>query len=304
MKFSSFLACALLIVACSTAPEEDRWIGSWGASPVPPREAIGPFPASPRFHGQTIRQTVRLSAGGYRVRLRLTNEYGKEPLEIGAATVSRVDSDGTVRLDTMRPLTFGDRGFATIPAGAPLLSDPVDFPVASLETLSIALYFPDDTDPCTCHPTALQTALVSESGDFTNTEFVAASTSQTRAFLSGVDVYTSNPGRTVVMLGDSITDGMGSTPDTNRRWPDRLAERLAARNDGISWGVVNAGISGNRVLSDGAGESALARFDRDVLAASGVTHVVVFEGVNDLGVHFGPTDATSSSSHARIPGAS
>lgn len=291
----------LLAVSCATVADGPGWIGSWGASPLPPSEAMGPFPATPRFSDQTIRQTIRLSAGGDRARLRLTNEYGSDPLVIGAATVARVGPEGKVRLETMRTVTFGGRSFATISAGAALLSDPVDLVVDDLETLSIALYLSDDTGPCTCHPVALQTTLVSEQGNFSNTDFAATETIYARAFLSGVDVSPSERGQVIVLLGDSITNGAGSTPDTNRRWPDRLAERLSARNDDDSWGIVNAGISGNRVLSDGAGESALARFDRDVLAVSGVTHVVVFEGVNDLGFRFGPSDTPLAKIFASLP---
>jgi len=301
MKFRFFLACVLFVVACSTEPRDPAWVSSWGASPLPPRGAVGPFPASPQFHDQTVRQTIRLSAGGDRVRLRLTNEYGKKPLNIGAATVSRADSDGTVRLETMRSLTFDGRVSRTIAAGAALLSDPVDLAVEDLGTLSIALYLPDDTGPCTCHPIAMQTALISEQGDFTNTDFVATSAIQARAFLSGVDVYSTESAQAIVLLGDSLTDGLGSTADTNRRWPDRLAERLAERNDRIAWGVVNAGISGNRILNDGAGSSAIARFDRDVLAVSGVSHVVVFEGINDLGFRFGPPGGPLAEVIARLP---
>lgn len=289
-------------MACTPLPREPHWIGSWGASPLPPREtAIGPFPATPAFSNQTIRQTIRLSAGGDRLRLRLTNEYGSGPLEIGAATIARIDPEGEIRLETVHAVTFGGHPSATIPAGAPLLSDPVDLSVDDLETLSIALYLPQDTGPCTCHPWALQPAYVSRQGDFTATDFGAKQTIDSRAFLSGVEVYPREPARAIIMLGDSITDGFGSTPGTNRRWPDRLAESLAGRDDALSCGVVNAGITGNRILSDGAGESALARFDRDVLAVSGVTHVIVFEGVNDLGLRFWAAEGPWAKIMASLP---
>jgi lysophospholipase L1-like esterase len=132
----------------------------------------------------------------------------------------------------------------------------------------------------------MQATFVSAPGDFTKGTFTPAQTLQQRVFLSGVEVLASNA-RAVVVLGDSISDGVGSTPGANRRWPDLLAERLNASGSGPRWGVVNQGISGNRVLSDGAGQSALARFDRDVLSVPGVTHVIVFEGVNDLGIGYG-----------------
>ncbi len=278
----------LCIAASTSTAQETRWIGSWGVSPEPPRlQAAGPIQPTRSFENETIRQFVRLSAGGDAVRLRLTNRFGAAPVDVGAVTISRVDSSGAVRSETIVPVRFGGARSATMAAGAPLVSDPIEMPVADLETVSIAIYFPDDTGPCTCHNVGLQTAQISSPGDFTGSEFQAAETFQSRAFLAGVDVLANEPAETIVLLGDSITDGVGSTLDRNRRWPDRFAERLAALDDGMSHGVVNAGISGNRVLSDGAGVSALARFDEDVLAVPGVRHVVVFEGVNDLGIAFG-----------------
>ncbi len=247
----------------------------------------GEFLATRSFKNQTVRQIVRLSTGGGSVRLRLTNEYAPEPLKIGAATIAQVDKEGRVRPDAVHAITFGGQMSGMIAAGAPLLSDPVELSVSDFDTLSISIYLPEDTGQCTCHQVGLQTAYVSGQGDFTSTRFATDDTIQARAFLSGVDVYSIEPRHVIVALGDSITDGVGSTPETNNRWPDRLAERLAEREGDSIWSVVNAGIAGNRILSDGAGESALARFDRDVLAVPGVTHVIVFERINDIGFALG-----------------
>ena len=280
----------LLCIACLTTGlvygAEPHWVGSWGASPLPPSAAVGPFAATPSFSNQTIREVVRLSAGGRHLRLRLSNEYGTKALEIGAVHVAVVDSDGSLRAGTDRAVTFGGSGMVTIPAGAPFVSDPVDLRVDPLDTLSVSLYLPGDTGPCTCHSTGMQDAFVSQPGNFTVGTFEPASTTQTRAFLTGVEVDADRSGHAIVVLGDSISDGIGSTPNANHRWPDLLADRLAARG-GRQWGVVNEGISGNRILADGAGQSALTRFDRDVLSVPGVSHVVVFEGVNDLGLAYG-----------------
>ncbi|HEX7079466.1 MAG TPA: SGNH/GDSL hydrolase family protein [Gammaproteobacteria bacterium] len=280
------IAAALLLVN-AVALAQGAWVGTWGASPVPPRAAgAGPFPATPSFSDVTIRQIVRLSAGGDQVRLRLTNEYGTAPLEIGAARIAIANADGELEPATERVVRFGGATSAVIPPGAPLVSDPVDLAVDELEILSVSLYFPSDTGPCTCHPTGMQTAFVSAPGDHTSGTFEPADTIQSRAFLSGIAVRSDDAAGVVVAFGDSITDGVGSTPGANHRWPDYLAARLAAR-PGAPFGVVNHGISGNRVLADGAGQSALARFDRDVLSVPGLTHVIVFEGVNDLGIGFG-----------------
>ncbi|MGD8809223.1 MAG: SGNH/GDSL hydrolase family protein [Gammaproteobacteria bacterium] len=284
MRFRN-AALAMLLSVCAPAVAQNVWIGSWGAAPQPPTPAGAFFPASPSFENQTIRQIVRLSAGGERVRLRLTNEYGSQPLRVGAARVAVADGDSRIRRGTERVVTFSGATSVDIPAGSPMLSDPIDLAVGELELLSVSLYFPADTGACTCHQVGLQPASVTD-GDATSGVFETQTQIAERAFLAGVDVSTDEAAGVVVALGDSITDGVGSTSGANRRWPDRLAERLAARS-GAAFGVVNQGISGNRVLADGAGESALARFDRDVLAVAGATHVIVFEGINDLGIGFG-----------------
>jgi lysophospholipase L1-like esterase len=248
---------------------------------------MGPLPPTPSFANQTIRQVVRISAGGSRVRVRFTNEFGTKPLAIGAAHIALADEKGNVQAGTDRTLTFGGKASTLIPTGAPMLSDAVDLPVKALSTLSISLFVPEDTGQCTCHPVGMQTAYVSEPGDFTKQTFTPKDKTVTRAFISGIEVDTAAPTKTIVVLGDSISDGVGSTNDANHRWPDLLAERLTARDGKSAWGIVNMGISGNRLLTDGAGQSALARFDRDILAVPGLSYVIVFLGVNDLGISYG-----------------
>lgn len=281
------LACiGLLALSTIAIGHAAEWVQTWGAAPLPPTPAMGPFPATPEFVNQTIRQTIRLSVGGPRFRLRLSNEYGTKPLTIGAVRVALSDEKGNIRPGTERPVLFSGKPTASVPAGSPYLSDPIDLSVGALSSLSISIYLPEDTGPCTCHATGLQDAFVSDVGDFTGKSFAPTRTMQFRAFISGVEVESARAGRAVVVLGDSISDGAGSTPNTNQRWPDILANRLNAQGAG-GWGVVNMGISGNRVLADGAGQSALARFDRDVLSAPGVSTVILFVGVNDLGISYG-----------------
>ena len=279
-------AFLVVLIGVSCASRAATWVGTWGAAPLPPTPAMGPFPATPSFSNVTVRQVVRVSVGGKRVRLRLTNEYGTRPLVIGKATIALANSAGESQPGTERVLSFGGRPGVTIPVAAPLLSDAVELNVPPLSNLSISLYFPQDTGPCTCHQTGMQTGYVSEQGDFTSAgHFPTHEKIQIRAFISGVEVETT--GKAVVVLGDSISDGVGSTPDENRRWPDHLAERLLKRSGHTAWGVVNMGISGNRVLSGGLGDSALARFDRDVLSVPAAAYVIVFMGVNDLGISYG-----------------
>jgi lysophospholipase L1-like esterase len=281
MKRLSTLMLALALAGCATLPDtpagQPGWAGAWGASPtIPP-------PGARAFDNKTVRQVVRLSQGGDSVRIRFTNEYGEKPLEIGAATIAQVGFDGVVAGQPV-PVTFSGRSSATIPAGAPMLSDPVAFSTKALESVSISIFLPGQTGPCTCHFAATATGYVSGPGDFTRTGFEAKETFTNRAFISAVEVVAA-PAATIIAFGDSITDGTNSTPNTDRRWPDILAARLSA--SGQARGISNQAIAGNRVLSHQLpifGESALARFDRDVLSVPNAKWLVVLEGINDIGM--------------------
>ncbi|MEJ1962003.1 MAG: SGNH/GDSL hydrolase family protein [Gammaproteobacteria bacterium] len=286
--------CFVFFSAHSSGANAADWVGSWGAAPLPTGPAFGPGAPPATFSNQTIRQVVRISAGGERVRIRFSNEYGAKPLVIGAARIVVVDAGGAGDSDGGTPVLFGGKPGITIPAGAPYLSDAIELPVKALSSLAISVFFPEDTGGCTCHAAGMQTAKISDAGDFTSKSFTPKQTMQARAFVSGVDVESKAPAKVIVVLGDSISDGVGSTVDANRRWPDLLAERLATGKSGSAWGIVNMGISGNRVLADGAGVSALARFDRDVLSVPGAAYVVVFEGVNDLGISYGKFEGATA----------
>ena len=238
------------------------------------------LPAS--FTNRTIRQIVHLSLGGDKVRIRLSNEFGTRPVLIGAASVAVAGQGSGIAAQSLRPLTFGGARSFVLPPGAPLVSDAVDLDVAAFTDLAVSLYLPATTELGTVHATGLQTAYVSSAGDFTTaSEFPTEDRFVNRFFLSGVVVEPVAPARAIVTFGDSITDGTASTVNANRRWPDVLARRL--KDAGVSVAVLNQGIAGNRVLSDGAGVSALARFERDVLSQPNVSHVVIFLGINDLG---------------------
>jgi lysophospholipase L1-like esterase len=281
-----------LTMASIASTAHAEWITTWATAPLAPSPAVGQRPATPSFENRTLRQILRVSAGGSSVRLRLTNAYGQAPLAIGAARIALLDDRGQEVPGSSRILTFGGDKTATAATGAPLVSDSVDLAVPSLAKMVVTLYLPGNTGPCTCHQVGLDRLEVSAPGDFSAEPFVPESTLTARAFLAAVEVDAPEGAATVAIIGDSISDGVGSTNGADRRWPDRLAERLAARQ-GRVWGVANQGISGNRVLADGAGVSALARFDRDVLSLPGVEAVIVFEGVNDLGIGFGRRPANA-----------
>ena len=282
------LAGFALLVGLPASAAAPAWRTSWAAPPAMPMPAapgVPPERATPQFRDQTIVQTIRLSGGGGRLRLRLSNEYGKTPLAIGHARIVRLDAEGKP-IGAGAEVTFGGGArSALIPPHAPMFSDPVALAAPAAARLQVSLYLPGDAGPCTCHATGIEEAKVSAPGDWTDRPFTPASTTGMRAYLTAVETEAATVGPVIVTLGDSITDGFRSTTGADRRWPDRLAERLRAAS--LTAYIANAGLSGNRVLSDGVipifGESALTRFDRDVLGHVGVTHLVVLEGVNDVG---------------------
>jgi lysophospholipase L1-like esterase len=271
----------------------ERWVGTWAASMHAPSAGFGEeFPSQFfEFDDQTVRQIVRTSVGGDQVRVRLANTFGDVPLVIGAARLALRETGERINPASDRVLTFSGSPSVTIPPGALVVSDPVALTVPALSELAVSIYFPEPTTSTTVHAFAGQTNYFSPVGDFTaDAAMPVESTAQSWVFLTGVDVTVTEPTGVVVALGDSITDGAISTPDTNQRWPDLLAERLVADADQPTLAVLNAGIGGNRVLHDPpesfefAGPNALARFDRDVLAQPGVTHLILFEGINDIGL--------------------
>jgi lysophospholipase L1-like esterase len=257
-----------------------------GGAPAGGRAGFTP-PAPLNFKNQTLRQIVHVSLGGDRLRVVLSNAFGTVPLEVGAAHVALREKDAAIQAKSDRPLTFGGRSSTFIAAGAVAVSDPVSLTVPAAADLAIDLYLPGDTaastSPLTTHQGALQANYISADGNHAGEpDLPGAATTQQWFFLARVEVAAPEQAGAVVTFGDSITDGTRSTPNTNNRWPDELARRLAAQK--IPLGVLNEGIAGNRVLCDGAGVSALARFDRDVLAQSGAKYVVVLESINDIGI--------------------
>jgi lysophospholipase L1-like esterase len=273
----------------------DHWVGTWSTAlvergPLDPNAAPtrNPLPLT-SFNDQTIRQIVRVSVGGDRVRVVLSNAFGRAPLAVGAAHVALRREGAAIGPGAARPLTFSGRTSVMIPAGAVMFSDPVNLTVAPLQDLAIDVYLPTEVSaeqsPLTVHTGggALQTNYVSPSGNHSGAAVMPVSaTTLSWYFLARVETATATQRGAIVAFGDSITDGTRSTIDANNRWPDHLARRL--KDSGMTIGVLNASISGNRLLTPGAGDSALARFDRDVLAQTGVTHVVVLEGINDIGL--------------------
>ncbi|MBT2189115.1 SGNH/GDSL hydrolase family protein [Sphingobium nicotianae] len=298
----AFHAAVLAAVFAAATPAQAGWITSWSAAPVRPMPGYGAMFAAPSFRNQTLVQTLRISAGGKALRIRLTNAYGETPLEIGGARVALLDAEGKEVPGSAHMLTFAGRESARVAARAPLVSDAIAMAVPDLARLSLQLYVPGETGPCSCHQTGLDTILVSPEGNYLGRTFEPVQTLQNRPFAAAIEVDAIDGAGTIAMLADSITDGIGSTLGANRRWPDYLAERLSAWAKG-KWGIANQGISGNRVLNEGFGESGLARLDRDIIALPGVRYVVVFLGVNDLGMAFTPPGSPPPAPGTGLPNA-
>lgn len=314
------LALATLVPFASAqrganAASDTHWVATWGAAQQqprgagpgrggpPPQNAAAPAPAGapaapapaqaaapPRapappsgFNNQTVRMIVRTSLGGRRVRVHFSNAFGATPLMVGAAHIALRSKDSAITPGSDRALAFNGKPSVTIPPGAEMISDAVDLDVPKLADLAVSVYVPGDTGPASAHSMGLHTAYISKAGDFTAApEFTDATNSQTWYWVSDVDVQAPAAAATIVAFGDSITDGATSTPNTDRSWPSALAQRLAANPATANLAIVNQGISGNRVLGDGAGVSALARFDRDVLSQAGVKWLMILESINDI----------------------
>ena len=281
-SFAAMVAAMIGLGPAGTASA--AWVATWTASPHAPLGTEGPFAAA-SYANVTISQILRVTEGGERLRVHFSNRYGTGPLTIGAARVVRIDDAGKEIAGTSRTLSFGSDAGAVIPRGAPFASDTVQLAVPSLSRLKVEFYLPKATGPCTCHLTGVDELAVSPPGNHVGEAFTPVSKAQFRAFLSVIEIDSPKALGTIVAFGDSITDGVGVTPGANRRWPDILANRLQAA--GKHWAVANAAISGNRILSPGMGESALARFDEDVLSLPNVKYLIIFEGVNDIGNRFG-----------------
>lgn len=290
-KFSRYICVRQLLIAAvliqsvsvSIAQGDDsRWVATWGASPFAFR-SFNNAPQPGPYKNQTIRQVVRISVGGDQLRVRFSNEIGTTPLTIGAASVAVAGSEASIKSGTLKKLTFGGVGSITIPAGAPALSDPVDLAVDDLAELAVSMYLPEETAASTVHMG--RTAFISPEGNFTtSTDISGVSKSTNIFFMSGVYTRVKDNTGVIVALGDSITDGAASTPHTYNSWPHHLAQRLTKRTrNKRDMAVINHGISGNQLLRDGAGASTLGRFDRDVLATPGLTHIVLLIGINDIG---------------------
>ena len=298
-RFLVFLA----LIPAASAQSAWHWVATWttpqplvrpaprsgrGAPPAPPAErapSVTPQAINSRgFHDQTVRMIVHTSIGGSRARIKLASAFGSEPVEIGAAHIAlRGPSGSEIAAGSDHVLTFNGKPGCTIGPGMVILSDPVDITVPSQGDLAVSLYLPNLTGPPSAH-NGLHTSYVSHQGNQTEAASIPDPIGMPSYYwLEAVDVWSPPGTSAIVAFGDSITEGARSTPDTNHMWPALLSARLSANKKTTDFAMADMGIGGNRVLRDGAGAAALARFDRDVLSVSGVKWVMLLEGINDIG---------------------
>jgi lysophospholipase L1-like esterase len=275
------LVCLLLPLTGLVSAQQNTWIATWAASP----QAVDPSPDDPllKIADQTVRERVRISIGGTQIRIRLSNEYGSTPLLVGSLTVAVPVNSESIRPKSLRTVTFDSQKSVLIPTGAPVLSDPVPYPVAPGSEISISVYFPKPVATPTVHALGLKRAVLSRPGDHTLAEKIDVAGAFNSSILVSAVLVPAQPSQhLVVAFGDSITDGDMSTIDADHNWPSDLIRRLEGTPKGSRTAIVNEGIAGNRLLGDGFGVNGLARFDRDALALQGVSHIVLLEGINDI----------------------
>jgi lysophospholipase L1-like esterase len=299
------------------AAPRDHWVASWGAAqqlcratgtfggspaglekgvttPVAeaapasrggPQRRFGVPAGVPELNNQTIRMIARISLGGSRIRIRLSNALGGSSVKIGSAHVAIRMKDSTFAPGSDRVLTFSGKPTATLYAGQVIVSDPADLAVPALTDVAVSLYLPEPVTELTNHTFGLRPTYVSKEGNFAGAEEIVDANPITQYYwLAGIDVLAPANSATIVTFGDSITDGDQSTPDTNGMWPALLAARLQANRATSHLGVANAGISGNRILGDSSGDSSggLIRLDHDALLQPGVKWITLLEGINDI----------------------
>ena len=303
MHKSILLALLWLITSASTAwaQNQQNWVATWGTSPLfavesppswmvpPPADALprnpppSPIPPVPtELHDQTVRMIVRTSVGGDALRLQFANTQGLAPVQVGAVHVALHTAGGAIEQASDHSVTFGGETSITIYPGAMMVSDPVDFELAPLTEVAVSVYLPESSDTRARHELGLNTTYIAQGNVVAAATLQATETNRSYFWLAGLEVAAAPAAASIVAFGDSITDGFSTTADKHYDWPSLLAERLQQNSNTRHLGVINMGISGNRVLRNNAGSSALTRFDRDVLARSGIGWIILLEGINDI----------------------
>ncbi len=281
-----------LILFCTShvASAEDCWIGTWASGQQLTERRNNP--PAPGLSNNTLRQVIRVTLGGSKLRVQFSNTYGSSPVTINAAHLAVSTGAAAIDPATDKALTFQGQSSITIPAGEAVYSDTLDFDVKPLSNMAVSIYFGQTSSDVTGHPGSRTTSYIQSGNAVTETDLTSAVKTDHWYNLSGIDLWLDDSYACVVTLGDSITDGRGSTTNGNNRWPDNLARRLQADPKTAKIGMLNQGIGGNAVVTGGLGPTALKRFEHDVCRQNGVRWVIVLEGVNDIGGSRSPKVAT------------
>jgi lysophospholipase L1-like esterase len=280
MKHSSLIAL-LAICSATLSSAASKWVGTW--STAPQLVETGNMPPTPGLTGNTLRQIVRPSIGGDSIRLKLSNDFSTATTTIKAVNVSVSKGSGSIDLATLKPLTFSGKSEVTLNAKSSILSDAIAFPVTKRTDLAITIYFGQVSSTLTGHPGSRTTSYLLAGDQRTSVAFSGAVTTDHWYVINMINVSAPESSASVAILGNSITDGRGSTTNLQDRWTDIFSEALL-KNPGTSHvGVLNLGIGGNCVLSGGLGPTGASRYQRDILDQQGVKWVMILEGVNDIG---------------------
>lgn len=285
VAFAVLFLFPLWFCAAAQSGTSGKWISTW----VSAQQLTEPhnLPPAPGLSGHTIRQIIQPTLAGNRLRVSFSNEYGEAPLTIGSAHVARSTGADAIEPGSDTALTFNGSSSVVIQPGTFIISDDVPFNVMPFENLSVSTYIKAMPTHVTGHPGSRTTSFI-QPGDVVSAATLPNDTPVDHWYvLSSIEVWGSPTSAAIVVIGDSITDGRGSTTNQNDRWPNLLARRLNAQPSTAHIAVLNQGAGGGRVLRDGLGTSALGRFDRDVIAVPGVKWLIVFEGVNDIGTAVG-----------------
>jgi lysophospholipase L1-like esterase len=298
---ATILIVALITLVCvhplQGKSNASQWVGTWASAPLLDAQAkhAEELVAPGARPGVTLREVVHVSMGGETVRVRFSNLYGTSPLLIGAAAIAQTQKGAAIVDGTGKPLSFHGQPSVTIPPGALAVSDPTPFKFAPLSDLTVSFYLPSPSGPITEHQLGNATSYHASGNVVSSATLESPTTLTSWEYLNGIDTLAPADATAVITIGDSITDGAKSTIDTNQRWPDELARRLQADPKYRKLSVLNEAISGNKILMDGAGVNALARFDRDVIAQSGAKFLLILEGINDIGrLHSFPDSTTAA----------
>ena len=284
--FVLFILATFCTSCVTSTPANKCWISTWGSGQqlTEPRNN----PPAPGLSNNTLRQVVYLTLGGKKLQVQFSNAYGSGPVTINAAHIAVSKGAGSIDPATDKALTFEGSPSITIPAGQEIYSDAINFKVAPLSNLAVTIYFGETSPDVTGHPGSRTTSYIQTGNTVTATDMSSAAKTDHWYNLSSIDLWLDDSYACIVTLGDSITDGRGSTHNKNNRWPDNLARRLQENPSTAKIGVLNQGIGGNTIVAGGLGPTALKRFDHDVLGLKGVKWLIILEGVNDIGNSFNP----------------